>query len=220
MGSNQLKNAFDELRVKLQKNSDNINNAIEKRDKVYWAPSASIDIEHKINTLLDGYKERAKSKLKMKLGALSRNPEQITINEDLFVKTIKFDGSNISIPDIDILVYFFRESFNPHMESLVKLLKNDNAGLPSAERNKLIKEIDHEISNLQIEKEKLYQHVKDAGLIIKEEYEIDTSFLPKQKTEQNIKLAPEYEPGLNEVRGSFDMHPNGRIKRRNNETSN
>lgn len=223
MKPNNLKNAFDELRVSLQKNSDLIMDAIEKREILYKAPTAKVDIERKLNDLLDEYKHKAEIKLKSKLSYLSSGCGRKD-NSDLFEKTIKFDGSNLSLPDVDILVYFFRDTFKPQMKHLTELLVQEDAGLPAAERNKLITEIDTEIEKLELEKNQLYGQVREAGLTVKEEYVMDVSALPEkvltQKAAHNPTIKEKPKTELQKMQSSFDMHPNGRIKRRNNETPN
>lgn len=221
MKTNNLKNAFEDLRGDLQKNSDLTMDALEKRELLEKAPIAKVDIEKQINDLLDGYKHKAEIKLKEKLSYLSLS-KGCANTGDLFTKSIKFDGSNLSFPDVDILVYFFRDAFKPQMKHLTELLVQEDAGLPVAERNKLITEIDIEIEELELEKDQLYGQLRDAGLTIKEEHVMDVRALPEkvlaQKPDHNPIINNKQKIELQKMKTSFDMHPNKRIEKRSLET--
>ena len=90
------------------------------------------------------------------------------------IETIRVDGITIRVPDVDILVYFFRDTFKPKIKALAQAMEHDDPGPPTSEREKLIIALDKEIESLEHEKEKLYKQVNDSGLVIKEEYVVDS----------------------------------------------
>ena len=219
MSTNSLKDAFNQLRVDLQKNSDKTHDLIEKRETIFWSPTAAIDIESKVNGLLEEHTTRAETKIKAKLAYLSMSTEKKTVTNNLLTETKTIDGINVSLVDIDILVYLFRGAFEPNIKPLAKLLEANNPGLPSSERNKLLSKIDQEISVLEEEKNKLYNQVKEAGLTIKEDYLMDVENIPEENKTVKITTRQADEPvtKLQKMKNSFDIHPNKRIEKRNRE---
>jgi len=149
---------------------DEISDLIEKREIIRRNPAPVSDIEQRLMTTIDH--EINKYKREYTFTDYTRGPElSAFVDNGLFTKKIMFEGVSLNVPNVGAFLYFNYDQVKERVSDIAREIVLPDAGLPGKERINLIQEIDEQIIELEVKKDKLYADAREAGFNVTERFE-------------------------------------------------